>query len=205
MTTTTAETYHDYPIMTDKAKGLACNIKILNEIERQLDYAEETKSKTLFMRYDIRFPEGYDHADNGVFREFQSKFMKNLSRQGLKPQYIAVREQSREKHQHYHVALLLDGQKTQSIHNHIQTAERLWDTTLGLPARENGYGLIDDCTKSRSGAKQINGVILRRDDPEYNTKKDDCFRRASYLAKVNTKGNTTKGQKELFSSRIPKQ
>ena len=205
MKTTTEKTFHGYSIMTDEEKGLSCETKILNEIERQFGYAEATKSKTLFMRYDIRFPEGYDHADNGVFREFQSKFMKNLSRQGLKPQYIAVREQSREKHQHYHVALLLDGQKTQSIHNHIQTAERLWDTTLGLPARENGYGLIDDCTKSRSGAKQINGVILRRDDPEYNTKKDDCFRRASYLAKVNTKGNTTKGQKELFSSRIPKQ
>ena len=205
MTTTTAETYHDYPIMTDKAKGLACDIKILNEIERQLDYAEETKSKTLFMRYDIRFPEGYDHADNGVFREFQSKFMKNLSRQGLKPQYIAVREQSREKHQHYHVALLLDGQKTRSIHNHIQTAERLWDTTLGLPARENGYGLIDDCTTSRTGETQINGVMLRPDDPDMEKKKDDCFRRASYLAKTNTKGNAPKYQREMFSSRIPKQ
>ena len=204
MTTTTAETYHDYPIMTDKAKGLACDIKILNEIERQLDYAEETKSKTLFMRYDIRFPEGYDHADNGVFREFQSKFMKNLSRQGLKPQYIAVREQSREKHQHYHVALLLDGQKTRSIHNHIQTAERLWDTTLGLPARENGYGLIDDCTTSRTGETQINGVMLRPDDPDMEKKKDDCFRRASYLAKTNTKGNAPKYQREMFSSRMPK-
>ena len=203
MKTTTEKTFHGYSIMTDEEKGLSCETKILNEIERQLDYAEATKSKTLFMRYDIRFPEGYDHADNGVFREFQSKFMKNLSRQGLKPQYIAVREQSREKHQHYHVALLLDGQKTQSIHNHIQTAERLWDTTLGLPAKENGYGLIDDCTKSRSGAKQINGVMLRRDDPEYNTKKADCFRRASYLAKTNTKGNAPKGQREMFSSRIP--
>ena len=203
MTTTTAETYHDYPIMTDKAKGLACDIKILNEIERQLDYAEETKSKTLFMRYDIRFPEGYDHADNGVFREFHSKFMKNLSRQGLKPQYIAVREQSSEKHQHYHVALLLDGQKTQSIHNHIQTAERLWDSTLGLPTRENGYGLIDDCTTSRTGEKQVNGVMLRPDDPDMEAKKADCFRRASYLAKTNTKGNAPKGQREMFSSRIP--
>ena len=205
MKTTTEKTYHDYPIMTDKAKGLACDIKILNEIERQLDYAEETKSKTLFMRYDIRFPEGYDHADNGVFREFQSKFMKNLSRQGLKPQYIAVREQSREKHQHYHVALLLDGQKTQSIHNHIQTAERLWDLTLGLPEKENGYGLIDDCTKSRSGEKQENGVMLRYDDPWRGDKKDDCFRRASYLAKTSTKGNNPKGQREMFSSRIPKE
>ena len=51
----------------------------------------------------------------------------------MKPQYVAVREQSTEKHQHYHVALMLDGQKTQNIHNHIATAERLWDSTLGLP------------------------------------------------------------------------
>ena len=204
MKTTTEKTFHGYSIMTDEEKGLSCETKILNEIERQLDYAEATKSKTLFMRYDIRFPEGYDHADNGVFREFQSKFMKNLSRQGLKPQYIAVREQSREKHQHYHVALLLDGQKPQSIHNHIQTAERLWDTTLGLPARENGYGLIDDCTTSRTGEKQVNGVMLRPDDPDMEAKKDDCFRRASYLAKTNTKGNAPRGQREMFSSRIPK-
>ena len=203
MKTTTEKTFNGYSIMTDEERGLSCDTKILNEIERQFGYAEATKSKTLFMRYDIRFPKGYSHADNEIFREFQAKFMKNLSRQGLKPQYIAVREQSREKHQHYHVALLLDGQKTQSIHNHIQTAERLWDTTLGLPAKENGYGLIDDCTKSRSGAKQINGVMLRRDDPEYNTKKADCFRRASYLAKTNTKGNAPKGQREMFSSRIP--
>ena len=205
MKTTTEETFHDYPIMTDQQRGLACDTKILTEIERQFDYAEENKSKIFFMRYDIRFPEEYTHADNGVFREFQSKFMKNLSRQGLKPQYIAVREQSREKHQHYHVALLLDGQKTQSIHNHIQTAERLWDLTLGLPEKENGYGLIDDCTKSRSGEKQENGVMLRYDDPWRGDKKDDCFRRASYLAKTSTKGNNPKGQRELFSSRIPKE
>ena len=46
---------------------------------------------------------------------------------------------------------------------------------------------------------------VSRNDPAYETKKDDCFRRASYLAKVNSKGNTPKGQRELFSSRIPKQ
>ena len=201
---TTAETFNGYPIMTDAERGLSCDTKILTEIERQFDYAEETKNKVFFMRYDIRFPEGYTHADNGVFRAFQSKFMKNLSRQGLKPQYVAVRERSREKHQHYHVALFLDGQKTQSIHNHIQTAERLWDSALRLEPRENGYGLIDDCTTSRTGEKQINGVMLRHDDPDMEAKKDDCFRRASYLAKTNTKGNAPKYQREMFSSRIPK-
>ena len=203
--TTTESMYNNHTIMTDNARGLACDIKILNEIERQFQYAEATKSKSYFMRYDVRLPEGLDHTDNGLFREFQSKYIKNRSRKGLKPQYVAVREQSKEKHQHYHVALWLDGQKTQNIYDHITTAERLWNKTLRLPGKENGYGLIDDCTKSRSGAKQINGVMLRRDDPEYASKKDDCFRRASYLAKVNTKGNTPKGQRELFSSKIPKQ
>ena len=201
---TTEISYHNYPIMTDKERNLSCNTEILKEIERQFDYAEQTKSKIFFMRYDIRFPEGYDHACNGLFREFQAKFIKNLSRQGLKPQYVAVREQSREKHQHYHVALLLDGQKTQSIHNHIQTAERLWDSTLGLPEKANGYGLIDDCTVNRAGEIQVNGVMLRPDDPERKDKKNECFRRASYLAKDNTKGNAPKRQREVFSSRCPK-
>ena len=200
---TTETTFNHHPIMTDKEKGLSCSQKILNEIDRQFEHAEKTKSKIFFMRYDIRFPKEYGQANNNVFRNFQSKFMKNLSRKGLKPQYVAVREQSKEKHQHYHVALLLDGHKTQSIHNHIETAERLWDSTLGLPERENGYGLIDDCTTNRNGEKQVNGVMLRQDDPEREQKKDECFRRASYLAKINTKGYAPKGQRELFSSRIP--
>ena len=67
----------------------------------------------------------------------------------------------------------------------------------------NGYGLIDDCTRGRDGAVQVNGVLLRRNDPAYEARRDDCFRRASYLAKTNTKGNAPEGQRELFSSRIP--
>ena len=205
MKRTTAEsTYNNHTIMTNKERGLACDIKILDEIERQFQYAEATQSKIYFQRMDLRLPEGHEHTNNDLFREFQSKFIKNRSRKGFKPQYVAVREQSREKHQHYHIALWLDGQKTQNIHDHIATAERLWDSTLGLPARENGYGLIDDCTTSRTGEKQVNGVMFRKDDPEMEDKKNDCFRRASYLAKNNTKGNAPKRQRELFSSRIPK-
>lgn len=202
---TLESTYNNYSIMTDKERGLSCNLDILREIKRQFDYAEENKSKVYFIRYDARIPEGMYIDNNKPFRDFQANFMKNLSRQGLKPQYIAVREQSTEKHQHYHVALLLDGQKTQSIYNHIKTAERLWDSALGLEPREGGYGLIDDCTTSRTGERQINGVMLRPDDPDMEKKKEDCFRRASYLAKTNTKGNVPKYQREMFSSRIPKQ
>ena len=45
--------------------------------------------------------------------------------------------------------------------------------------------------------------MLRPDDPEMEVKKDECFKRASYLAKTSTKGYAPKGQRELFSSRIP--
>ena len=100
---TTEPTYNNHTIMADNARGLACDIKILNEIERQFQYAEATKSKSYFMRYDVRLPEGLDHTNNDLFREFQSKFIKNRSRKGLKPQYVAVREQSKEKHQRQYV------------------------------------------------------------------------------------------------------
>ena len=48
MKTTTEKTFNNYPIMTDKERDLSCDTKILNEIERQFDYAEETKSKVFF-------------------------------------------------------------------------------------------------------------------------------------------------------------
>ncbi len=199
-TLATENTYNGYPIMTDKDKGLQADTKILSMIKDQFEYAEATKSKIFFMRLDIRFPvEETIPTDNQHFSRFNASFMKDLRRKGLKPQYCAVREQSREKHQHYHEMLFLDGQKTQSIHNHIQTAERLWRHELGL---EDGNGLINDCTHNRKGEPQENGIMLRKDDPDYEQKKAECFRRASYLAKVNTKSNTPDGQREVFSSRI---
>ena len=167
-TLTTSSNYHDYPIMTDRDRGLSADKNILNKIEEQFNYADKNKSKTFFMRYDIRFPKDFTHADNSAFSSFQAAFMKNLSRQGLKPQYVAVREQSREKHQHYHVCLWLDGQKTQSIEKHISTAERLWNAALNLPKRDNGYKLIDARTKSRNGTEQINGVMLNKADENYD-------------------------------------
>ena len=87
---------------------------------------------------------------------------------------------------------------------YMLTISQAVDTHNRKIKRLRKYGLIDDCAKSRSGAKQINGVMLRPDDPEIEAKKDDCFRRASYLAKTSTKNNTPKYQWEMFSSRIPK-
>ena len=203
--------YQGHPIMTDKARSLGCKEAILQKVDQMMTDMSNRHSKVFFMRYDVRFPKSYEHPnDNKHFSQFQEAFIKNRKRAGYDPAYIAVRESSREKHQHYHVALMLDGHKTRSIHDHIQTAERLWEKTLNLPPKyddeehETNCGLIDDCMRNRQGQPQENGVMLRKDDPDYDSKYDQCFRRCSYLAKVNQKDSSPKHQREVFSSRIPK-
>ena len=203
--------YQGHPIMTDKARSLGCKESILQKIDQLMTDMSNRHSKVFFMRYDVRFPQDYDYPnDNELFSQFQESFIKNRKREGYDPAYIAVRECCREKHQHYHVALMMNGHKTQNIHDHIQTAERLWEKTLNLPpkcdntGRTTSYGLIDDCMRNRQGQPQENGVMLRKDDPEYERKYDQCFRRCSYLAKVNQKDASPKHQREVFSSRIQK-
>ena len=87
------ENYKEYPVMVNQEQKQYCDRRILEKIEDQFDYAELEKSKVFFMRYDARFLlDDYEQADNHSFRSFQANFMKNLSRKGLKPQYVAVRE-----------------------------------------------------------------------------------------------------------------
>lgn len=192
--------YEGYPIMTNEKKQLGCDKKILKIIKDQFAQANETNSKTFFLRYDIRFPEGSnDYNHNRVVSSFQANYTKNLRRQGLNPQYVLVREKATKDYPHYHGILLLDGQKTQSIHNHIDTAERLWRSALGMTT---GNGLIHSCDKDSNGKSQTNGVMLRKDDPEYEVKKANCFHRSSYLAKINHKSSTPKGEREVFSSQL---
>ena len=107
--------YHGHPIMTDKDRQLGCTESILQKVDQIMTDMSNRHSKVLFMRYDVRFPQGYDYPnDNETFSRFQESFIKNRKRAGYDPAYIAVRECSREKHQHYHVASrCFDDERTQ--------------------------------------------------------------------------------------------
>jgi len=194
--------YNGRPILTDCANDQGCYKPILDKIKANFDNMTDSHAKVFFLRYDVRFPaDNCDHPDNKTFRDFNANLLKNLSRQGLDPHSVWVREQSKEKHQHYHGILLLDGNKTQSIHNHIAKAEQLWASALDLPA-DQVKGLVDDCTHGRDGAYQKNGIMIRKDAPDYQEKIEQCFQWASYLAKINTKDNNPPGVRTFGSSRI---
>jgi hypothetical protein len=202
-TLTDEATYNGHQILTNKQKGLKCDKKILKKLDDTFEHVfkDHNMDRLFFMRYDVRMPDDgivrSKQEANKLFRTFQGKFIKNLERKGLNPHYVAVREQSKEKHAHYHAVLLLDERKTQSIHQHIEKADKLWENTLGAYGKK---GLIDDCTKDRDGNSQKNGIKIKKNSPEFKEQIDNAFQWSSYLAKENTK--TTGSERELFSSRL---
>ena len=204
--TTTSSTFQGYPILTDAEKELAIDTDIMQKIVKQFDFAEYDKSKVFFFRFDLHFPQEMQvPQDNEHFKHFISPFMKNMSRKGLEPQYFAVREQRKSENQHYHVGVLLDGQKTRNCYGHIKTAERLWEHELGLEA-DGTHGLVNYCDKDKkTGERMLNGMIIDPTKENYELVKDKCVERASYLAKVNQKNMTPKGQREYFASKLPEE
>lgn len=189
-------------IFTDKEKGWGCREDILEKIDQRIEHATEKRSKTLCTRMDFRFPRNsHPPKDNSRMTKFLSTYNKDLKRSGDDPQYVCVREQSREKHQHYHLMLLTNQRNHQSPHSFIEKAEKHWAAANGL---DNAKGLVDHCTKSRKGEKQPNSYRLNRNDDNFEGVKDKCFKRCSYLAKVNTKGKKPKFKREVLCSRLPK-
>ncbi|UQZ88010.1 hypothetical protein C4J81_01765 [Deltaproteobacteria bacterium Smac51] len=192
--------YQELPIMTDEAHGLGCRTDILDRLCRLMTFYTQKHNKTLFIRFDLRFPEHFTvPEDNTILSKFLDSFKTKLTRMGLSPSYLWVREQSREKHQHYHLVLLLNGSLVQNFYHILQLAEYYWGLALGCDAS----GLVDFCLYSRNGLPQSNGLMLRRNTLDFVPAFQTCFHWASYLAKENTKGYGPQWTKEYGSSRIP--
>ncbi|MCF7791369.1 MAG: inovirus Gp2 family protein [Victivallales bacterium] len=194
-------TFKDKPILTDKKRKLGCNIDILNKTEQLFEEAINKHCKVFFMRMDLRLPsDAITSNDNNAIKNFMNSFVKHLDRNKLDPKYLWCREQSREKHQHYHSFLLLDGSKTRNIHNHIKKAEQLWSKQFNLDEHTNN-GLVDDCTTGRNG-KQKNGIIINRSKEDFKFQYDNAFKWSTYLAKENTKSNIPKNNNSYASSKL---
>lgn len=83
--------------------------------------------------------------------------------------------------------LLLDGNKTCRYYPYIEAAEEMWGRLLNVDPK----GLVHYCDRDPDGSRQVNGIILRSDDPYYEDKIATVVRQAMYMAKVHTKGFTT--------------
>ena len=198
---TSVNTHCGMQIQVDESKGQGCYTDILRKIHELLAFYTSKHNKALFIRFDVRYPSYYyGDSSNNTFSDFIACFVKFYQRQGYDPAYLWVREQSQEKHQHYHCILLLNGDLIQSYYKVLGHAEAMWNRKLGV----NQAGLIDFCNKSRYGDKQTNGIMIRRKDANFSDTFRHCFHWASYLAKTTTKDTSPPWVREFGSSRIPK-
>lgn len=137
--------------------------------------------------------------DNSDMSDLMKLLIQQCSRNGVSPAYFWVREQSlRSNNQHYHCMLLLDGNKTCWYYPYIELAEKMWGRILNVDPK----GLIHFCDRDPDGNRQANGIILRSDDPKYESKIDTVVRQAMYLAKDHTKGFYNDGIRDFGMSRI---
>lgn len=151
--------YKGNSILTNKEKGYGCKTEILDAIRSVLGYSIQKHNKVLCVRFDLRYPQGYFASkDNKHIQFFMSGFIKYFKRNGYDPHYLWVREQSSEKHQHYHLIVTVDGNKMQSPYKLLHKAEEVWASAI------NSYqsGLVDHCNRSRRGELQPNIYMLRR-------------------------------------------
>ena len=169
--------------------------EILDIIDNHLEDALERHSKVLVVRFDVRFP---DDESNRSFSKFQAEFMRKERRAGYDPSYVAVREiGEREGHPHYHEVLLVNGNRTQSIHKHIENANTAMNLTLGLDHKDpTGYV---HCSTIRKGPLR-NGIMIKR-GALFSDDENNAFRQASYLAKESQK-DTPEGMREVFASNL---
>ncbi|RJP85371.1 MAG: inovirus Gp2 family protein [Desulfobacteraceae bacterium] len=210
-TKTNAPEFNNLPINTGTDGQYFCFEMMLHKIQERLFHMITKHNKVLFIRFDLTFPKNYfsDESNDKVSRLF--KILKeNATYKGIDLQFIWTREQSREKHQHYHCILLIDGNKVQSYYSVLKIVSKIWGRLLQCdPA-----GLVDYCDRKLEGESVPNGIMLRRpskeaDEFEYRDQEnnlfagiDRSFRWSSYLAKVKQKSNTPEGLRRFGVSQI---
>ena len=189
------------PVLHFTKQKVGLDYDILMTLYNHFDNKISRCPQTYVMRFDVHLPKGMDAADNRLFSKFQAHFIKKEKRAGYDPEYVAVREKSEKSGVHYLEVLFLDGKKTQTRYNHIINANEALNSALGYPAGTRS-GLINDCTKTRDGKSQKNGIMIDRRDYMAANQEKACFKQASYLAKDSQKNTTGKWQHEIFTSRL---
>jgi len=166
--------------------------------------------RVLPVRIDLRFPSEYGH--DGYNKEI-SKFHKNLNQnyrdKGIDVRYHTVREQVTSNNPHYHVMLLLDGDKVRKAHGVKKRCGEIWSDVIGC----EGEGLVNYCTHKPGHSIPALGMVHR---PARKATGDELERKiqifeescgivqkhAAYLNKSHSKNKAPHRVREVFTSQI---
>ena len=156
--------------------------EIIERFIGQFDIAFKVHKRLLVHRVDLHLNKF--SSDNKVISTFVNRLKQWLKRNyGLdKIGYIWVREQDRSDKQHYHLALLLDGDKIRHPKRLNEQIKEMWLPLGHVPVTLNPYYTIDKHNHNKTRAEIIE--------------------RVSYLAKVRGKRIRDKQTKDYQTSRL---
>ena len=200
---TYSSNHRGYEIMrnnkNDKGTFISSMDTIINTYEEMLS----KHNKVLIDREDIRQPEDskLDNPQRKITRimesskrEFDGKFKDSPHDPDIT--FIRSTEQNANcDHSHFHLLILANGNCIKnrfSIHNSLA---RHTNRIFGSESE----GLVHRCDSVGD-----TGIMLRKDDPDYEDKLKKAIYISSYLAKVKGKEDTPKGTHRLTTSRKKK-
>lgn len=192
---TTSANYNGLPVYNGSKASDGFYVDILNRVYGVLNAQIKRHNKVLVIRFDLHFPKEMDVLQyNAAISQFYDRYTRKLKRNGADPKMIWVREQYRSQNPHYHCILTVDGNKHRAPHSLLALAAEHWERVTGV---EQVDGLVDYCTQAGPGYYN-----LRRNDFDYPDVYGECFKRCSYLAKVNTKEGLPHEKHRYGGSRI---
>lgn len=168
-------------INANKTQG--CYKEILISLNREMKAMLFNYSRVLLFRIDIRL---YKHTDNNTVMSVLMRRMKKWIKHHYGNSQIGhlwVREQERKKHQHYHLILMLNGNRVRYPNKIIKRLEY--------------YANIMDLAKPYTPKNCY--YLLERDNQSIFK---DAFKRGSYLAKERGKGYKGRLANNFSASRV---
>lgn len=140
--------------------------------------------KILVIRFDLRLPFMDYTPNNKIMSDYMRKVIKKLkARYGFKRiGYVWAREIEKAKHQHYHCALIVDGNKVRAplkLQRICDDVAAAWELSVFW-------------------CKQGSYLIKRNDLKAYSA----CYKRLSYLAKTRGKGYKANNANDYSASRV---
>lgn len=159
-----------------------CYTHMLKRMAEQLDSMLAHHSKVLMIRFDLRCRELLE--TNRAISDFNALLFRRLKADYrlTKIGFAWTRELERAKQQHYHYALLLDGNKVQHPAKILKAVEEIWSELAGE------YWIPENCYQN----------IHRGNHNE----QEEAIYRISYLAKGRGKGYRPPQTKDYGTSRI---
>ena len=156
--------------------------QVLLRFNSQLDIAYSIHKRLLIYRFDLHL--NNPSNDNKIVSRFLNRAKQRLKRNyGLdKIGYLWVREKENAKNQHYHLVLLLDGDKINHPSKLTKTLRMMWKPNGFMPTIQNPFYLMNK--------------------HNHDELKKDVIERVSYLAKIRGKGYRSSQAKDYSTSRL---